>query len=363
MSDINKNLTPFSLLAIVPPLFLSFFLNYVSSSYAEIDLFKLDLVSKKNQKVNQRLIFILKNNHLLFTVVCFIQVILNMLVSTVLVEKIKFRTIQEKTGISKIPLLFGIAFSIALFTEILARFLAIQRSNRKVVFSPFFINLTYLILRPFTFLQAIIKPRKRLFSDSEEDLIRFFNNLMVERVLEEKEVRLVQSALRFDELTINHLVVPYQKVVFLEETMSLEEVKKVYLQSPFTRYPVLNQKKEKVVGIISMKKLFLTLIEKKKNYWQNQIDKRVLYLSPSTKLNEAFEKSRTLHYRMLLVEKSKKVSETKKSEPPILGIITLHDILNSLVGKISHLPERPLIPSRNRPASTNLGSGGNPTNP
>lgn len=363
MSEINKNLTPFSLLAIIPPLLLSFFLNYVSSSYAEIDLFKIDLVSKKNQKVNQKLVFILKNNHLLFTVVCFIQVILNMLVSTMLVEKIKFKAVQEKTGISKVPLLLGIAFSIALFTEMLARFLAIKRNNRKVVFSPFFINLTYLILRPFAFLRVIIKPRKRLFSDSEEDLIRFFNNLMVERVLEEKEVRLVQSALRFDELTINHLVVPYQKVVFLEETMSLEEVKKVYLQSPFTRYPVLDRKKEKIVGIISMKKLFLTLIEKKKNHWQNQIDKKVLFLPPSTKLDKAFEKSRTLHHQMLLIEKPRKVSKTKKNNLPILGIITLHDILNSLVGKISHIPERPLIPSRNQPASINPGSGGNPTNP
>ena len=258
-------MAPNTLIATFPIILLSFFLNYLSSSYSEVDLFKLDLVQKKNLKLSRRLTFILKNGHLLFTIVCFFQVILGMLISTILIDHFPFPIIQEKTGIGRNTCLVGIAFFIALFTELLARFLAIRKRNRKIVFSPFFINLTYLILRPFGFLQVIIKPKKKLFSDSEEDIIRFFNNLLTEKVLEEKEVRLVQAALRFDELTVEKLVVPYRKVVFLEETMKLEEVKKVYSQNLFTRYPVLNQEK-KIIGILSMKRIFWTPNEKQDNY-------------------------------------------------------------------------------------------------
>lgn len=334
----NQDLAPSSFLIVIPIILLSFLLNYLSSSYSEIDLFKLDLLQKK--KSSQKLVFILKNSQLFFAVVCFIQVILNMLVSTILIEQL------PKSTPHKNKILFGIAFFIALFTELLARFLAARKSNRKIVTRPFLIHLTYLTLYPFTFLQFIIKPKKRLFLDSEEDIIRFFNNLLAEKVLEEKEVRLVQSALRFDELTIEPLVTPCHKVVFLEETMSLEEVKKIYLQNPFTRYPV-RDKKKRIIGVLSMKRVLCSLIEEKGTHWQNQIDKKVPYLFSSTKLNKAFEKTQTWNCRMLIVKGQKKnPSKIKEAQTSFEGIITLHDILNALVGKMSNASEKtlPLLP-------------------
>lgn len=260
----SKSFTPIDLLIPILAVLLSFCLNYLSSSYSEMDLFKLNLAQKQNPN-SKKLIFILKNNHLLFTIVCFFQVILNMLVSSIFIDNLKpyFSIIEKRTGMGKYSFLFLIAFSIALFTELLARFLAVKKSNQKIISKPFFVNLTYLILRPFSFLQIIIEPKKKLFSDSEEDIIRFFNNLLAEKVLEEKEVRLVQSALNFDELTIEHLIVHRSKVIFLEETMSIEEVEKIYAQNQFTRYPVLDKKK-KLVGILSIKRLFLSSIEGKK---------------------------------------------------------------------------------------------------
>ena len=43
----------------------------------------------------------------------------------------------------------------------------------------------------------------------------------------------------------------------------LEKVKDVYSQKPFTRYPVLDQKKQEVIGVLSMKELFLSLAKRK----------------------------------------------------------------------------------------------------
>ncbi|MCE8162675.1 MAG: DUF21 domain-containing protein [Candidatus Moeniiplasma glomeromycotorum] len=320
------------LLAVVLPLvFFSFFLNYLSSSYSEANLFKLDLTQKKNKTV-WKLIFILKNGHLLFTLICFIQVIVNTLISAVLIESPDFAAFQEKSGIGEKIFLLGVAFLIALFTELLARFLAIRKSSQRLIIkNSLLINITYSFLRPFSFLQIIIKPKKKLFLDSEADLLRFFNNLMAERVLEKKEARLVQSALRFDETTINHLIIPKKKIIFLHEGMTTEEVKTAYSQNFFTRYPVLDQKKEIIIGTLSVKRIFLT----KENNWRSQIDKKVAYLFPSTKLDKAFEKSQNLRCKMMLVRTQRSSKTTH-----LLGIITLHDILNSLVGKIDNNLEK-----------------------
>ncbi|KLL02279.1 MAG: hymolysin-related protein [Mycoplasmataceae bacterium RC_NB112A] len=337
-----KNLTPFSLLSVFLVIFVSFFFNYLSSSYAEIDLFKLNLLKKEKSKKVKKIVFILKNERILFLVVCFSQVILNTLISIILTDNLSFKFIKEKTGINKAPLLLGIAFLIALFTELLSHFLATRKKNHRFITNSFFVNFTYLLLRPFYFLRFIIKPKKKIFSNSEQDLIRFFDNLMTEKVIEKSEARLVQSALLFDETTINHLIIPFKRVISLKENMSLEEVKKIHFQSSFTRYPVLDQKNEKVVGVISMKRLFLTLIKEKDIQWQNQIDRKVLHLAPSTKLNKAFEKSKNWNCKMIMVKTQ------KKSTNNLLGIITLHDILNALIGKIQHKPEKtfPLLPAK-----------------
>ena len=63
---------------------LSFFLNYLSALYSDVNLFKIDLVKKrKDKRRSQKLIFILKNGNLLFAIVCICQVFLNIFMSEI----------------------------------------------------------------------------------------------------------------------------------------------------------------------------------------------------------------------------------------------------------------------------------------
>ena len=72
-------------------------------------------------------------------------------------------------------------------------------------------------------------------------------------------------------------------------------------------------------------------------------------MNSSNKLSEAFEKSQALKCRMLIVKSPKKFSTKAKKAVPFLGVITLHDILNALVGKIYHEPEKNFLPQTPRP--------------
>ena len=62
-----------------------------------------------------------------------------------------------------------------------------------------------------------------------------------------------------------------------------------------------------------------------------------------------------------------KTQNRKRDKFLILGIITLHDILNYLVGKIDNNLERllpsPQLSNQTSLNSTNLGSGDNPNKP
>jgi CBS domain containing-hemolysin-like protein len=105
--------------------------------------------------------------------------------------------------------LIALSILIALATEIFVRYLVNQPSSRKMVFNNFFIDTTYMLIRlPYYFLRSIVKPRKKIFVNSEQDVVRFINNLTADKILEKGEAKLVQSAFKFDDLKVISMTTP-----------------------------------------------------------------------------------------------------------------------------------------------------------
>jgi len=76
---------------------ISFFLNYLSALYSDASLFKVDLVKKrKDKKKVKKLVFILKNSNLLFAVICFCQVFLNIFLSEIFVTGLSQPLLEKK---------------------------------------------------------------------------------------------------------------------------------------------------------------------------------------------------------------------------------------------------------------------------
>jgi len=73
-----------------------------------------------------------------------------------------------------------------------------------------------------------------------------------------------------------------------------------------------------------MKIFSRALIKNKNTVWQEYIDKDFITVRPQEKINKVFEKLQK-NYRHLAIVKTNK---------NILGIITLQDILDTLVGKM-----------------------------
>jgi CBS domain containing-hemolysin-like protein len=103
-------------------------------------------------------------------------------------------------------------------------------------------------------------------------------------------------------------------------------LKRIYLKHLLDRYPVVNKKKQ-LVGIFSMKMFFREgLLKTKNTIWQDYINKEFVTVRPHEKLDKVFEKLQNNYCYLAIV----------KSGRSILGIITLQDTLNALVGKMKH---------------------------
>jgi CBS domain containing-hemolysin-like protein len=85
------------------------------------------------------------------------------------------------------------------------RFLVTKSFSKRVITNNFLINNAYFLNR-LSPLQLIIKPRKRIFVNSEKDVSLFVSNLAAEAILEQKEAKLIKAALKLDETKVHQVL-------------------------------------------------------------------------------------------------------------------------------------------------------------
>jgi len=148
--------------------------------------------------------------------------------------------------------------------------------------------------------------------------------------------RLMQGVLRAAERTVEEIMVPRTEMVSVVETMSLREVLEVYARTPYSRFPVMNSRRDEVVGVFFMKDLLRRLSE------LETLTVRDL-MSPPYFLPEVKPVLDTLTtFQKMRLSIGIVVDEFGSP----VGLLTLEDLLEEIVGEIWEEHERPHTPWR-----------------
>jgi CBS domain containing-hemolysin-like protein len=88
-----------------------------------------------------------------------------------------------------------------------------------------------------------------------------FHNLLQSEsgshTLEEHEKKMLVGLFRFKETEIKEIYVPRVKITAIEENKGLEDLKKVIIESGYSRIPVYRGSIDEIIGIIYVKDLLL----------------------------------------------------------------------------------------------------------
>ncbi len=141
------------------------------------------------------------------------------------------------------------------------------------------------------------------------------------RSLEDHEKRMIVGLFRFKEAEISEILVPRVKIVGIERSSSIEELKDLILESGFSRIPVYNETIDDIIGIVNVKDLLLyperkTISELLRPAWFITENMKI-----QTLLNQF--KSRKMQFAVVVDEYG-----------GTSGIITLEDIMEEIVGDI-----------------------------
>ena len=140
-------------------------------------------------------------------------------------------------------------------------------------------------------------------------------------------ISLIEGALQVSEMQVRDIMIPRSQMVVVDEKLSVQEMLPIIIQSAHSRFPVIGESRDEVVGILLAKDLLRYLVESNTDEFSIRDILRPAYMSPESKrlnvlLNE-FRKSS--NHMAIIVDEYGGVS----------GLVTIEDVLEQIVGDIS----------------------------
>ncbi len=172
-------------------------------------------------------------------------------------------------------------------------------------------------------LSGLIGDKNSQPSVTEEELMYLVEEIEDEGVLEEQESDLVRSALQFDEITIEEILVPRVNIAAVEISDSIEKIKDVFFFENYSRLPVYENNIDNIVGIIHQSDFYKMYINGGSSI--KEIMNKPLYTSKHKHISQCLLEMQKAKVHMAVV-----VDQYGGTE----GIVTLEDIIEELVGDI-----------------------------
>lgn len=143
--------------------------------------------------------------------------------------------------------------------------------------------------------------------------------------LSKAETQIIEQTLEFADLRVTEVMRPYPDMVALNIEDSVADNFNIMLENRFSRYPILDPKKNEIIGIIHVKDLFSALAK------QETITTLQPFIRPVLKVNHHLSALELLNqFRAGMPH----FALVYKSSDTVLGFVTLDNLLHVLIGRI-----------------------------
>ena len=290
--------------------------------------------SKAHRKRARRVHYLVKNYSMVLNTILVLNNIVNLAASSI-VTYIFVDTLRlGETAVLIATAISSIA--IIIFGEILPKNYAKLYPQKFAMFVSFPLKIFCYIFYPITILFTLFNRRmeKKLEEDednvtaTENELEEIVETIEREGVLEHNESELIKSAMHFDDISVRSIMVEKENVLVINEGATFEEIVKTISLNKYTRMPYVD-KDGKVIGIINEKDVFEVLANEDQTEEEKikAIVKEPIYISYRRLIPYALEKiQRSAEHMVIVVDNLR--------EKNYLGIVTLEDILEELIGEI-----------------------------
>jgi CBS domain containing-hemolysin-like protein len=251
--------------------------------------------------------------------------------------------------------LFLITFMHVVFGELLPKNMALQTPDQTALWLAAPLNVFARLTRPLTLVMGgtanvILRllgyepARGDEMVHSVEELALLIEDTEEAGILDPDQAELVVNVFHLSDKRVRDCMVPREKMATLELSSPPDKVLEAVRSGAHTRMPVYEGEPDKVVGIVNTKDLFFLFSLRGVVVLEDALYPP-LFLKPDESIANALRLFRKAHRPMALV---------RDEEGKILGLITLEDVLEEIIGDIEDEHDRPtpkVTPRLKRPQS------------
>ena len=188
------------------------------------------------------------------------------------------------------------------------------------------------LLSPITVLfSGISKFITRLFgvpdapTVTEDELYDIIESIGEEGGIEEEASRLIHSALEFDDITVQQVLTPRNRMVTVALDDSCEEILSVIRESRHSRLPVYDKTPDNIVGILGIRRYLKAYLAQGENVSLAELMDPPYFLPRKRRIDDALSE---------MSGRKQHIAVVCDDFGGVLGIVTVEDILEELVGEI-----------------------------
>jgi magnesium and cobalt transporter len=160
-----------------------------------------------------------------------------------------------------------------------------------------------------------------------EELIRLLRDAQERRVLDADALSMIEGVLQVSEMRVSDVMVPRSQMVVVEQEASLEQILPIIVESAHSRFPVIGESRDEVVGILLAKDLLAyCLSDRRTDFSVRDVLRPAVFIPESKRLNVLLKEFRTSRNHMAIV-----VDEYGG----VAGLVTIEDVLEEIVGEIA----------------------------
>ena len=326
---LDGNLLTVYIISMILLVLLSAFFSSTETAFTSVNKARLKMLSEDGNNGAKKALALTENyDRLLFTILIGNNIV-NILLTTI--AGITFGLlIANNAGLAEFVSTAATTVIVLIFGEITPKTLAKESPEKLASFLSYPVSFFIVILYP---LNLIFSGWKVLLTKifkfknedviTEEELLTYVEEASEDGTLDESETELISGAIEFNDVEVGDILVPRVNVIAIELDTPMDEIKDVFLKNGFSRVPVYKNSIDTIIGMIHEKDFFNAYLGGTKN-----IKGLITSMAIATEHMKISVLLRTL-------QKQKVHMATVLDEyGGTLGIVTLEDILEELVGEI-----------------------------
>jgi putative hemolysin len=233
-----------------------------------------------------------------------------------------------------IGLITGIStMAVLLFGEIIPKSFAYNNNVRVAQYSAYPLFFIFVMFYPITYIldhvnKSLNKKQSKSHGHITEDEVLIMSRMSVEKGgIGYNEHELIEKIFKFNDTIVGKIMTAFPRIEFLNGDVKIDQIAYHISKTEHSRYPVYVGSDNNIIGYVHVNSVMKALNSANRDELVSKFVNPIQKIDENVQLDRVFRSMNKNHAHMYLVHKH-------KDPKTIVGLITLEDILEELVGEI-----------------------------